>query len=72
MLSAKICIVYAESRDRYGSPRVHEELLDLGVRCGGKRTEYEVLDYIELFFNKKRENSAIGPCPRAARNGSHN
>ncbi len=38
-LSAKIRIIHAESKERYGSPRVHDELSDQGIRCGRKRVE---------------------------------
>lgn len=38
-LSAKIRVIHAESKRRYGSPRVHGELCDLGVHCGRKRVE---------------------------------
>ena len=31
--------MYAESRGRYGSPRIHDELLDQGISCGRKRVE---------------------------------
>jgi putative transposase len=36
-LSAKIRIIHAESKGRYGSPRVHDELLDRGISCGKNR-----------------------------------
>ena len=38
-MSAKIRVIYAESKGRYGSPRVHDELSDIGFRCGKKRVE---------------------------------
>ena len=38
-LSAKIRVIHAESKSRYGSPRVHDELSDLGILCGKKRVE---------------------------------
>lgn len=38
-LSAKIRVIHAESKERYGSPRVHDELLDQGIPCGRKRVE---------------------------------
>ncbi len=38
-LSAKIRVIHAESRSSYGSPRVHDELTDQGIRCGRKRVE---------------------------------
>jgi len=37
MLSAKICISFAQSKGRYGSPRIHDDLRDQGIRCGRKR-----------------------------------
>ena len=36
-LSAKIRVIHAESKQIYGSPRVHDELLDQGIRCGKHR-----------------------------------
>lgn len=38
-LSAKIRVIHAETRQRYGSPRIHDELRDQGVRCSKKRVE---------------------------------
>lgn len=38
-LSAKIRVIHAESRARYGSPRIHDELSDQGIHCGRKRVE---------------------------------
>lgn len=38
-LSAKIRVIHAESQERYGSPRVHDELRDQGVCCSRKRVE---------------------------------
>lgn len=38
-LSAKIRVIHAESKETYGSPRVHNELLDIGISCGRKRVE---------------------------------
>lgn len=38
-LSARIRVVFAENKQCYGSPRVHDELKDLGIRCGRKRVE---------------------------------
>lgn len=39
MLSAKICISFAQSKGRYGSPRIHDDLRDQGIRYGRKRVE---------------------------------
>jgi transposase InsO family protein len=36
-LTAKIRVVHAESKERYGSPRVHDDLRDAGICCGRKR-----------------------------------
>ncbi|MCS6825254.1 MAG: IS3 family transposase, partial [Caldilinea sp.] len=36
-LSKLIQCVHAESRQRYGSPRIHAELQAQGIRCGRKR-----------------------------------
>ena len=36
-LSAKIRIVHAESKSTYGSPRIHDELRDQGIKCSRKR-----------------------------------
>jgi putative transposase len=39
ILTAKIGETYRRSRETYGSPRVHAELRELGIRCGRKRVE---------------------------------
>ena len=39
VLSAEIRVIHAESKRRYGSPRVHDELRDRGKMCGKKRVE---------------------------------
>lgn len=36
-LSARIRVIHAESKRRYGSPRIHDALLDEGIRCGKNR-----------------------------------
>jgi transposase InsO family protein len=36
-LSARIRVIHEEARRRYGSPRVHQELRALGLRCGRHR-----------------------------------
>jgi transposase InsO family protein len=36
-LTAEIRVIHAESKCRYGSPRVHDELKDRGRRCGRHR-----------------------------------
>lgn len=36
-LSAKIRVIHAESKSSYGSPRIHEELSEQGIRCSKKR-----------------------------------
>ena len=36
-LSVEIAAIHAESRQRYGSPRIHAELLERGCRTGRKR-----------------------------------
>ncbi len=38
-LRVEIRVIYRESRRRYGSPRVHQELRARGLRCGKKRVE---------------------------------
>lgn len=38
-LLSKIRVIHGESRETYGSPRVHEELKKQGVNCGKKRVE---------------------------------
>ncbi len=38
-LRVEIGTIYRESRRRYGSPRVHQELRARGLRCGKKRVE---------------------------------
>lgn len=37
-LSARIRTIYEETKGRYGSPRVHQELRALGLACGKHRT----------------------------------
>jgi putative transposase len=37
LLKADIRSIFVESRETYGSPRIHDELRDRGVRCGRKR-----------------------------------
>jgi len=37
MLSEKIARIHADSRETYGTPRIHFELRTLGVRCARKR-----------------------------------
>jgi transposase InsO family protein len=37
-LSARIRVIYEETKGRYGSPRVHQELRALGLACGKHRT----------------------------------
>lgn len=39
VLLSQIRRVYAESRQNYGSPRVHDQLQDEGIHCGRKRVE---------------------------------
>ena len=36
-LKVMIRSVFKESRETYGSPRIHDELRDQGIRCGRKR-----------------------------------
>jgi transposase InsO family protein len=36
-LGVEIAAIHAESRQRYGSPRIHAELLERGCRTGRKR-----------------------------------
>jgi len=38
LLSARIRAIYEETKGRYGSPRVHQELRALGLACGKHRT----------------------------------
>jgi len=38
-LRARIRVIYAEAKGRYGSPRVYQELRALGLPCGKHRTE---------------------------------
>jgi len=37
LLSARIRVIYEETKGRYGSPRVHQELRALGLACGTHR-----------------------------------
>jgi transposase InsO family protein len=36
-MSAKIRVIHAESKEAYGSPRIHRELLEQGIQCGKNR-----------------------------------
>ena len=36
-LVVEIKAIHSESRQTYGSPRIHDELKDRGIRCGKKR-----------------------------------
>jgi transposase InsO family protein len=38
-LKEKILAIYVLHKKRYGSPRIHEELRDMGIHCGKKRVE---------------------------------
>lgn len=38
-LKEKILAIYIKSKKRYGSPRINDELRDMGIRCGKKRIE---------------------------------
>lgn len=38
-LKEKIRAIYDKSKKRYGSPRIHDELRDQGIRCSKKRVE---------------------------------
>ena len=38
LLSARIRVIYEETKGRYGSPRVYQELRALGLACGKHRT----------------------------------
>jgi transposase InsO family protein len=38
-LLSKIRVIHGESRETYGSPRVHEELKKQGIKCGKTRVE---------------------------------
>lgn len=38
-LKEKILAIYVQHKKRYGSPRVHDELRDIGIRCSKKRVE---------------------------------
>lgn len=38
-LKEKILAIYIKHKKRYGSPRIHDELRDMGIRCGKKRVE---------------------------------
>ena len=48
-LSAKLRVIHAESKSRYGSPRVYDELSDIGIRCVRKRVER--LDCLPKFLS---------------------
>ena len=36
-LAAQVCELFEESKGRYGSPRIHQDLQALGIRCSQKR-----------------------------------
>lgn len=36
-LQRRICRIHQESRERYGSPKIHEQLRQEGIRCGRNR-----------------------------------
>ena len=38
-LKEKILAIFIKRRKRYGSPRIHDELRDMGIRCSRKRVE---------------------------------
>ena len=38
-LKEKILAIFIKHKKRYGSPRIHDELRDMGIRCGKKRVE---------------------------------
>jgi putative transposase len=38
-LKEKILATYMQHKKRYGSPRIHDELHDMGIRCSKKRVE---------------------------------
>jgi putative transposase len=38
-LKEKILAIYYKHKKRYGSPRIHDELRDMGIRCSKKRVE---------------------------------
>lgn len=38
-LKEKIFAIYIKHKKRYGSPRIHDELRDMGIRCSKKRVE---------------------------------
>jgi putative transposase len=38
-LKEKILAIYIQHQTRYGSPRIHDELRDKGIRCSKKQVE---------------------------------
>jgi transposase InsO family protein len=40
LLVGQICKLFGESKGRYGSPRIHRDLLALGIRCSQKRVAW--------------------------------
>jgi putative transposase len=38
-LKEQILLIYTKYKKRYGSPRIHSELRDIGIRCSKKRVE---------------------------------
>ena len=68
-LGLEIAAIHAESRQRYGSPRVHAELADRGCRTSRKRVARLRRArglVLEVFYNGQRRHSALGYLsPRA-------
>ena len=61
-LVAKIKRVYAESKGRYGRPRIHAELQAEGVRISGKRIA-RLMRFHGIQGKKRRQSRAVSYAP---------
>jgi len=52
---------FAASKQRYGSPRIHEDRFD-----SFGEAKMELFDYIEVFYNQRRRHSTLGQISPAA------
>lgn len=53
-LKEKILMIYTKYKKRYGSPRIHDELRDMGIRCSRKRVE-RLMRELEIKARHKRQ-----------------
>ena len=64
-LGLEIAAIHAESRQRYGSPRIHAELRARGCRIGRKRVAR--LMRVRGLAARRRRRRAANPRPRIRR-----